>query len=63
VQAKGYTLSLTSTETHKSIDSQNESYVWGSNSSHQLVEGNKDKIVVPKRSSSFKDAVQVKMFY
>lgn len=38
---------------------QHDTFVWGSNSSHQLVEGNKDKILAPKKSVSFKDAIQV----
>ncbi|GCB70606.1 hypothetical protein scyTo_0005723 [Scyliorhinus torazame] len=33
-----------------------EVYVWGSNSSHQLVEGTQEKILQPKLASSFADA-------
>ncbi|XP_061671695.1 probable E3 ubiquitin-protein ligase HERC1 isoform X2 [Syngnathoides biaculeatus] len=33
-----------------------EVYVWGSNSSHQLVEGTQEKILLPKLASSFADA-------
>lgn len=33
-----------------------EVYVWGSNSSHQLVEGTQEKILQPKLASSFSDA-------
>ncbi|XP_062242430.1 probable E3 ubiquitin-protein ligase HERC1 isoform X5 [Platichthys flesus] len=33
-----------------------EVYVWGSNSSHQLVEGTQEKILQPKMASSFADA-------
>ncbi|XP_066930429.1 probable E3 ubiquitin-protein ligase HERC1 [Clytia hemisphaerica] len=58
MQAQSYTDSLTG-KTTNCIGSEHESFVWGSNSSHQLVEGNKDKILVPKKSASFKDAVQV----
>lgn len=34
-------------------------YVWGSNSSHQLAEGNQEKILTPKLGSSFTDVQQV----
>ncbi|XP_062869323.1 probable E3 ubiquitin-protein ligase HERC1 isoform X2 [Trichomycterus rosablanca] len=33
-----------------------EVYVWGSNSSHQLVEGTQEKILQPKLAASFSDA-------
>uniref|UniRef100_A0A8D2LRJ6 HECT-type E3 ubiquitin transferase n=1 Tax=Varanus komodoensis TaxID=61221 RepID=A0A8D2LRJ6_VARKO len=33
-----------------------EAYVWGSNSSHQLVEGTQEKILQPKLAPSFSDA-------
>ena len=33
-----------------------EVYVWGSNSSHQLVEGTQEKILQPKLAPSFSDA-------
>ncbi|TRY89487.1 hypothetical protein DNTS_016060 [Danionella cerebrum] len=33
-----------------------EVYVWGSNSSHQLVEGTQEKILQPKHAPSFSDA-------
>lgn len=36
-----------------------EVYVWGSNSSHQLVEGTQEKILQPKLASSFSDAQTV----
>lgn len=34
-------------------------YVWGSNSSHQLAEGNQEKILSPKLTSVFADCQQV----
>ncbi|BFZ01051.1 hypothetical protein BsWGS_04090 [Bradybaena similaris] len=34
-------------------------YVWGSNSSHQLAEGNQEKILTPKLTSVFADCQQV----
>lgn len=37
-----------------------EVYVWGSNSSHQLVEGTQEKILQPKLASSFADAQTVR---
>lgn len=36
-----------------------EVYVWGSNSSHQLVEGTQEKILQPKLAPSFADAQTV----
>ena len=36
-----------------------EVFVWGSNSSHQLAEGGVDKILAPKLASSFGSAQQV----
>ncbi len=36
-----------------------EVYVWGSNSSHQLVEGTQEKILQPKLAPSFSDAQTV----
>lgn len=36
-----------------------EVYVWGSNSSHQLVEGTQEKILHPKLAPSFSDAQTV----
>lgn len=36
-----------------------EVYVWGSNSSHQLVEGTQEKILQPKLAASFADAQTV----
>lgn len=36
-----------------------EVYVWGSNSSHQLVEGTQEKILQPKLAASFSDAQTV----
>lgn len=37
-----------------------EVYVWGSNSSHQLVEGTQEKILQPKMAPSFADAQTVR---
>lgn len=37
-----------------------EVYVWGSNSSHQLVEGTQEKILQPKLAQSFADALTVR---
>lgn len=37
-----------------------EVYVWGSNSSHQLVEGTQEKILQPKLAASFSDAQTVR---
>ena len=37
-----------------------EVYVWGSNSSHQLVEGTQEKILQPKLAPSFADAQTVR---
>ena len=34
-------------------------YVWGSNSTHQLAEGNQEKILAPKLSPAFKDCPEV----
>ena len=42
-----------------SLSPKHEAYAWGSNSSHQLVEGNKDKVLTPKKNDAFKDAIQV----
>lgn len=39
-----------------------EVYVWGSNSSHQLVEGTQEKILQPKLAASFADAQTVCSF-
>lgn len=39
-----------------------EVYVWGSNSSHQLVEGTQEKILQPKLAPSFSDAQTVSSF-
>lgn len=39
-----------------------EVYVWGSNSSHQLVEGTQEKILQPKLAASFADAQTVRCF-
>lgn len=39
-----------------------EVYVWGSNSSHQLVEGTQEKILQPKLAPSFSDAQTVSAF-
>ena len=36
-----------------------EVYVWGSNSSHQLAEGNQEKILQPKMAGAFVDVQQV----
>ncbi|XP_051919775.1 probable E3 ubiquitin-protein ligase HERC1 isoform X1 [Hippocampus zosterae] len=36
-----------------------EVYVWGSNSSHQLVEGTQEKILQPKLAPSFADALTI----
>lgn len=38
-----------------------EVYVWGSNSSHQLVEGTQEKILQPKLAASFADAQTVRV--
>lgn len=35
-------------------------YVWGSNSSHQLAEGNQEKILQPKLANAFYTVQQVK---
>lgn len=40
-----------------------EVYVWGSNSSHQLVEGTQEKILQPKLAPSFSDAQTVSSLY
>lgn len=40
-----------------------EVYVWGSNSSHQLVEGTQEKILQPKLAPSFSDAQTVSTIY
>ncbi len=37
-------------------------YVWGSNSSHQLAEGNVEKILTPKRAAAFSNVQQVRVF-
>lgn len=37
-----------------------EVYVWGSNSSHQLVEGTQEKILQPKLAACFADAQTVR---
>lgn len=37
-----------------------EVYVWGSNSSHQLVEGTQEKILQPKLAATFADAQTVR---
>ncbi len=37
--------------------SRNEAFIWGSNSSHQLAEGNQEKILSPKRTSAFQDVL------
>jgi len=37
-----------------------EVYVWGSNSSHQLVEGTQEKILQPKLAAGFADAQTVR---
>ncbi|XP_048583459.1 probable E3 ubiquitin-protein ligase HERC1 isoform X5 [Nematostella vectensis] len=42
-----------------SFASNEEVYVWGSNSSHQLAEGSMDKILVPKLATSFGSAQQI----
>ena len=34
-------------------------YVWGSNSSHQLAEGNQEKILQPKQATIFNAVQQV----
>lgn len=39
-----------------------EVYVWGSNSSHQLVEGTQEKILQPKLAACFADAQTVRCF-
>lgn len=36
-----------------------EVYVWGSNSSHQLAEGNQEKILLPKLAKMFTNVQQV----
>ena len=36
-----------------------EVYVWGSNSSHQLAEGNQEKILQPKQATMFTAVQQV----
>lgn len=38
-----------------------EVYVWGSNSSHQLVEGTQEKILQPKLAATFADAQTVRI--
>lgn len=40
-----------------------EVYVWGSNSSHQLVEGTQEKILQPKLAASFSDAQTVRTMH
>lgn len=42
------------------LNENDEVFVWGSNSSHQLAEGSADKILVPKVASSFGSAQQVR---
>lgn len=34
-------------------------FVWGSNNSHQLAEGDEDKLLIPKLTNSFSDVQQV----
>ena len=34
-------------------------YVWGSNSTHQLAEGNQEKILSPKLSAAFRECPEV----
>ena len=41
--------------------SNDEVFVWGSNSSHQLAEGSTDKILSAKLSASFGSALQVQL--
>lgn len=41
--------------------SNDEVFVWGSNSSHQLAEGSTDKILSTKLSASFGSALQVQL--
>lgn len=36
-----------------------EVYLWGSNSSHQLAEGNQEKILLPKLAKMFANVQQV----
>ena len=36
-----------------------EAYLWGSNSSHQLAEGAREKIVTPKMTNSFRDVLKL----
>ena len=38
---------------------QSDVYVWGSNSSHQLAEGNQEKIMQPKLANAFETIQQV----
>lgn len=42
--------------------SNDEVFVWGSNSSHQLAEGSTDKILSAKLSASFGGAQQVEIY-
>ena len=38
---------------------QGDVYVWGSNSSHQLAEGNQEKVMQPKLATAFESIQQV----
>lgn len=58
-QAVKYTQTITGVSSATDSSSSQEAYVWGSNSSHQLVEGVQDKILLPKKSRTFRTAVQI----
>ena len=44
---------------HPTLKDSYEVYVWGSNNSHQLAEGSKEKIIIPTMTSSFANVQQV----
>jgi E3 ubiquitin-protein ligase HERC1 len=49
----------TSSEFEVGVYEKSDVYVWGSNSSHQLAEGNQEKILLPVKSKMFTQAQQV----
>ena len=46
-------------KTSPGCSNKNEAYVWGSNSSHQLAEGVNEKLLNPKKTSTFQDVYKM----
>lgn len=54
----GTTSDLSHSQSSCSLDS-SDVYIWGSNNTHQLAEGNQEKILTPKLSSVFRECPQL----